>query len=211
MGILMYAEDNREYFPWPGEVDRDLEPDWVFGGQNETYPKNPNMWKSPSYGFHAEAGSVFNSVTGLPRGERAEYLKGGSPAAYERSNTNKFYPAYFCPSTGPLGRALRMTDSMNNRLDADEGLSGGKKTGPRGVRTTEVVTPTQKILLVNEDPATMRNVSFHPGGTAIGGNFVTHNGRINVGFTDGHIETMKHKKVMEIQQPGQIRYWFDPF
>jgi prepilin-type processing-associated H-X9-DG protein len=66
-------------------------------------------------------------------------------------------------------------------------------------------------MLFNEDPATMRNASFYPGGTAAGGSFVTHNGRINIGFIDGHIENMKHKKVLEIQQPSQVRFWFDPY
>ena len=211
LGILMYADDNQDYLPWPGEVDRNLEPDWMFGGQDNTFPQTPSQWRNPSYGFHAEGGSVFNYVTGLPRVEHAEYLRGGSPAAYERASTNKFYPVYFCPSTGPLGRALRVTYSMNGRLEADEPLSNGRRTSKRGVQTTSVVNPTQKTMLFNEDPATMRNANFFPGGTAAGGNFVTHNGRINIGFTDGHIENMKHKKVLEIQQASQVGYWFDPY
>ena len=66
-------------------------------------------------------------------------------------------------------------------------------------------------MLVNEDPATMRNASFFPNGTAIGGRFITHNGRINLSFIDGHIEPMKHKKVIEIQTGNLERLYFDPF
>ncbi len=211
MGVLMYADENNEYFPWPGDVDRNFQPDWVFGGQPDTFPKNPEKWRSPGFGFHAESGSVFSYVTALPRVERFVYLQGGSPTGYERENTNRFYPVYFCPSTGPLGRALRVTYSLNSKLDADEPLSNGRRTSARGVQTTAVVDPLQKILLVNEDPATMHNASFTPGGTAIAGKFVMHSGRINVSFVDGHIESMKNRKVLEIQKASQVRYWFDPY
>src|ERR1051325_3565247 len=33
LGILLYADENDFYLPWPGDVDRNLEPDWVWGGQ----------------------------------------------------------------------------------------------------------------------------------------------------------------------------------
>src|SRR5436309_2728150 len=40
LGALMYADENQEYLPWPGDVDRDLEPDWVFGGQPSAWTTN---------------------------------------------------------------------------------------------------------------------------------------------------------------------------
>src|SRR5262245_47189037 len=52
LGQLMYVDDNQDYFAWPGEVDRNLEPDWVFGGQDDTFSKTPSQWRNPSYGFH---------------------------------------------------------------------------------------------------------------------------------------------------------------
>lgn len=211
LGVVMYADENSEYFPWPGDADRNLPPDWVFGGQTDTFPKNPERWRTPGFGFHAESGSVFSYVTGLPRVERAIFLSGGSPAGYERRNTNRFYPVYSCPSTGPLGRALRVTYSMNSKLDPDERLASGRRTSIRGVQTTQVLDPIQKILLVNEDPSTMRNASFQPGGTALGGRFVMHSGRVNVAFTDGHVDSMKNRKVLEIQNPALMKFWFEPF
>src|SRR5882762_6873397 len=75
LGMQLYSDDNRDYLPWPGDVDRNFEPDWMFGGEDDTYPKTPGQWKNPSYGFHAEAGSVFNYVTSLPRVERSVYMQ----------------------------------------------------------------------------------------------------------------------------------------
>src|SRR5437016_4012187 len=49
LGILMYADENRDYLPWPGEVDSNREPDWVFGGQGTIDPKNPNSWRAASF------------------------------------------------------------------------------------------------------------------------------------------------------------------
>ena len=82
---------------------------------------------------------------------------------------------------------------------------------PRGVPTTRVVNPTQKLLLFNEDPKTMHNASFHPGGSAASGVFVVHNGRINVGYADGHVENMKHQKVLDIQKGANVNIYFEPY
>jgi len=205
LGMLLYADDNRDYLPWPGDVDRDLEPDWVFGGQDNTYANNPNTWKTPGYGFHAEAGSVFNYVTSLPRVERTVYLRNGSPAAYEAANTNKTFQVYRCPSTGPMGVALRVNFSMNSFLDPIL----HPPVAPRGVLHSAIVNPVQKVLLVNEDPQTMRNASFFPDGTAANGKFVVHNGRVNLGYCDGHIEPMKDKMMRDIQRKGFVDTYFD--
>src|SRR6266511_3969607 len=37
LAIILYGDDNADLLPWPGEVDRNWQPDWVFGGQNNTY------------------------------------------------------------------------------------------------------------------------------------------------------------------------------
>src|SRR6266567_4401754 len=41
LAITLYADDNSDYLPWPGDTDRNWQPDWVFGGQPETFPDNP--------------------------------------------------------------------------------------------------------------------------------------------------------------------------
>jgi prepilin-type processing-associated H-X9-DG protein len=196
LGMLLYSDENNEYLPWPGEADRNWTPDWVYGGQPDTLPKTPSAWKNRSYGFHAESGSVFSYVTGQRR-----------MLPYSERYTNTF-AVYRCPSTGAIGRAQRVNFSMNGDLDPG---AGNSRMAPAGVKQTAVINPVQKILLVNEDPATMRNAAFHAGGTAATGVFVLHNGRVNVGFIDGHLEQMKSKKVLDIQRGLQARIYFDPF
>jgi len=96
-------------------------------------------------------------------------------------------------------------------MDFDEQLASGRRTSERGVAQATIVNPSRKLLLINEDPGTMHNASFYPAGSAAEGVFTLHNGRVNMGFVDGHIEAMKHRKVLEIQQRNQIPLWFDPF
>jgi prepilin-type N-terminal cleavage/methylation domain-containing protein/prepilin-type processing-associated H-X9-DG protein len=211
LGMILYADDNQDYLPWPGGVNRNLDPDWVWGGQNDTALDNPQAWAGSSYGFHPEAGSVFTYVTGSQRVTRAEYYQGGSVTAYERAHTNILAPIYLCPSSGRQGKALRVNFSMNQRLEPDEELTNGQRTSARGVTQASVREPSQKLLLLNEDPGTMRNASFYPMGTAAEGIFTVHNGKINVGFIDGHLETMRHEQVIEIQDPRVATVWFDPW
>ena len=67
LAMILYADDNNDYLPWPGDVDRNWQPDWVFGGQANTYPNNPEAWILPGFGFHAESGSIFPYATSQPR------------------------------------------------------------------------------------------------------------------------------------------------
>ena len=199
LGMLLYADDSSDYLSWPGGVDRNLPADWMYGGQEDTFARTPAQWKSRPYGFHAESGAVFNYVTGQPR--VLPYNEGSATT----------YPIFRCPSSGKLGAAIRVNFSMSSLLDPGERLANRRTVGPKGVATSTVVGPSNKILLVNEDPATMRNASFAPGGTAIAGLFVTHAGRINIGFHDGHLEAFKHKKVMQIQSGPDVQAYFDPY
>jgi len=199
IGVLLYTDDHADYLPWAGDVDRDLPPDWVFGGQSGGDTTNPRYWSQPplSFGFHAEAGSIFNYVTGQPQIRL-------SNGRVDLNHTNT-YPVYRCPSTGQIGRAQRVNFSVNNFIDAVE-------HPPKGVLSTRVVNPSEKLMLFNEDSKTMHNASFHPGGSAAGGTFVVHNGRINVGYVDGHVENMKHQKVHEIQRgQANIDRYFQPY
>ncbi|MDA1277523.1 MAG: prepilin-type N-terminal cleavage/methylation domain-containing protein [Verrucomicrobia bacterium] len=197
LGAIIYVDDNQDYLPWAGGVDRDEPPDWVFGGQPSADTTNENYWRQPprTYGFHAEAGSIFPYVTGL----KIHRING----RIDLSQTNTF-EVYRCPSTGMIGKALRVNFSVNNFID-------GRENPPKGVLMTRIKTPTQKVLLVNEDPKTMHNASFHPGGSAGSGTFVLHNGRINIGFTDGHVENMKHQRVHEIQRGQNADLFFQPY
>ena len=95
---------------------------------------------------------------------------------------------------------------MNSYLD-------GESDRPRGQRLTGAVAPTQKFMLVNEDPKTMHNAAFHPGtsASAISGKLVMHNGKANFSCLDGHVETLRHKRLVEILGSDALsRQWFDP-
>ena len=198
LGMLLYADDNQDYLPWSGDKDRNLPPDWVWGGQANTEPENPSAWARLTYGFHPECGSVFHYVTGLER-------KPLNP------RHDKEYKVYRCPSTGRIGKAQRVNFSMNSYIDKNRITEHGRDTGAKGLKAGAVSSPSEKLLLLNEDPATMRNASFHPGGTASEGNFKMHSGRINVGFIDGHIESWKHEKVHDSQEGDLKLRYFDPY
>jgi prepilin-type N-terminal cleavage/methylation domain-containing protein/prepilin-type processing-associated H-X9-DG protein len=195
LGFLMYTDDSRDFLPWAGDIDRNLVPDWVFGGQPNTDTANPKRWADRGYGFHAESGSVFAYVTGMSRA-----------IPHSDAYTNSF-PVYRCPSTGAIGRALRVTFSVNGMIDAD-------RSHPSGVKLTTVNDPSKKILLANEDPKTMHNASFHPGSgaSAVKGTFTVHNGRANFAFVDGHAESMKHRLLIDILNGKNRldRIYFDP-
>lgn len=197
LGMLVYVDESADYLPWAGDVDRNQPPDWVFGGQPSGDTTNPRYWTQPpsSYGFHAEAGSIFSYVTGQTQ------IRLNGQVDLKHTNV---YAIYRCPSSGPIGRALRVNFSMNNLVD-------GIEHPPKGVLLTRVINPSSKLLLANEDPKTMHNASFAPGGSAASGKFVLHNNRINMGFIDGHVENMKHQRVLDIQRGANVDLFFHPY
>ena len=198
LSMLLYADDNEDYLPWSGSNDRNLHPDWVWGGQANTEPENPRAWARSTYGFHPECGSVFPYVTGLEK----------RPL---NPRHTKEYKVYRCTSAGRIGKAQRVNFSMNSYIDKNRITERGRNTGAKGLRASAVSSPSEKLLLLNEDPATMRNASFHPGGTAKDGNFKMHSGSINVGFIDSHIESWKHGKVHDSQEGALKLRYFDPY
>ncbi|MBI2927775.1 MAG: prepilin-type N-terminal cleavage/methylation domain-containing protein [Verrucomicrobia bacterium] len=198
LGILMYADEHRDYFPWPGEVDRNLPEDWVFGGEFVFMPWPDPIWNEPGVALHAESGSAFPYITSLARVQphRDEY-------------TNSF-PVYRCPSSGPIGRARRVTLTMSHYFDPMPAFGGRPlPEGSPGVQKSLVQQPAHTMLMVDESPETCHNASFKPGGSALNGKFVQHNDGVNLGFVDGHCERLRHRKVIEIQQPENERFWFD--
>jgi len=194
MGFQLYADDSLGHFPEAGGVDNNGPIDWTWGGQpsgdttNTRYIDRP----PPAYGHHAEAGIVFTHISGLPI-----HRIGSNKSQIDLSHRT-IYGVYRCPSTGKIGRALRVNFSMN-RL-----MSWAKKD--------EVRTPSNKILIINEDPTTLHNCSFSPRGSAGASPILhqTHNGKINMAMVDGHIEGLRSKKVFEIQQVANEPYWFYP-
>jgi len=151
------------------------------------YCKKNRDWSryDPNIAFHAEAGSIFTHVTG-------QDILRGNRMPDTRNKT--VYGVYRCPSTGPIGLALRVNFSMTSYMN-------GQTSGVNpGVKYSIVRNPSEKFLLLNEDPHSMRNASFHPHGTAFGNRngqavgvnamgekiHTMHKTGINAGYFDGH-------------------------
>jgi len=205
VGILGYVSDHDGYFPWAGGVDRNEKEDWVWGGQNRDQTENKMFWGDPpdNFGHHAEAGSVFEYMTGR------KPLRSGSGKNGLDENHRVIYPVYRCPSSGLLGEALRVNFSMNTFIDSSR-FDGSRSPSDRGASILQVRRPSEKILLVNEDPRTMHNASFHPRGSAYGGGsgtafnggllHIMHRGKINICFMDGHVDRFSTEQVLEMQK-----------
>src|SRR5580765_3763215 len=192
---FLYLEDNDFYFPWPGEPDSNREPDWVWGGESSANLNNPSAWGSPDFGFRAEAGSIYSYVTSMPR---------VSPSDYNKSKMTNSYPIYRCPSTGKLGEALRVNFTMNQWLNPNQPGSTD-----RGVMQTAVVNPVEKVLLANSDPTMMVSASLNPALLSNPNVFLSHNGRVNLGFVDGHIESYGPKEIGFLQKPSNRDHYFN--
>ena len=63
LGILLYADDNKDRLCFPNEVDRDRDPEWVWGGQPAIDTNDKTKWSLPGYGFHPEAGAAYPYIT----------------------------------------------------------------------------------------------------------------------------------------------------
>src|SRR4051812_31148369 len=197
-GIFMYVDDNDFYFPWPGESNSNRDPDWVWGGENTANLTDSAAWGSPTFGFRAEAGSIYPYVTDTPRVTAAEYDK----AALHRT-----YPVYRCPSTGKLGESLRVNFTMNHWLNPNQ--PGSKE---KGVMQTAVVNPVEKVLLANSDPSRMESASLNPTDPALLSGpsvFLSHNGRVNLGFVDGHMDSYGPKEIAFLQKPSNRDHYFN--
>lgn len=217
-GMIMYADDNEDYLPWAGNIDRNLEPDWVWGGDNSSIPPSDREMRQPKFAIHAEAGSIFTYVTGmervLPRRSRGN-----------RNNNNvdwytNSFAVYRCPSSGQVGRFRRVTYSMNVYLDKDKSVpdSGGHRSSKKGVKTTEVINPSSKLMVMDETPETMRNASFTPSGSSVKAQIVNHGERMNFAYIDSHVDSLRREKILEIQSKRRTRagntqllQFFDPF
>lgn len=207
IGMLVYADDSQGFLCWPGLTDRgNTHPrhaaDWVFGGQPDADTNDRTRCKTPGYGFHAEAGSLFPY----------ELSRARSPY---RETFIESFPVHRCPSTGPQGKALRVTFSMNGLLDPGAPVGdGASEAGPKGTQINGERRPSSKVLLVNEDPCTMKNAAFHPGGSAINGSFVMHDGRVDIAPMDApmdaHVEDLRDHQGGEIQRPGFQAKMFHP-
>ena len=194
VAALAYADDNAATLPWCGGADRNFPADWVFGGQPPADLENPARWDVQSFGLHAESGSLF------------PYATGGSRVSYdERIKT--LYPIYACPSSGPLGRAVRVNFSLNGWVDGN----ARPDVGARGVLTSQINRASGKVLFANEDPQGMINGAYLPGERGSNAGLLRHEGRANVGFMDAHVESLRGRDVTRLQNPQLREFYFDAY
>jgi len=213
LGHLMYTEDNSDKIAWAGGGNRDWGPDHVWGRLGDA-TNDSSKWDKPTrtFGFHAEAGSIFSHVTG----QKIRRLRGGRfGQGLVNLNYTRIHEVYLCPSTGKLGRALRVNYSMNSFLN-----KGNFKD--RDILISNISNPTEKVLMVNEDPSTMHNAAFTPGGSAFAGGtglnsqgellHTMHNGKINFAFISGNVSALRGVRVFEMQKDREkIDYYFNPW
>ncbi len=185
IGMMLYADDNEDYLPWPGSFNSNRDPDWVWGGETPTNLGNPSAWGQADFGFRAEPGSVYTYVTTLPR---------VTTTTFNKAAMTNHYPNYRCPSAGTLGESLRVNFTMNDWLNP-----GQPGASDRGVMQHAVVNPVEKILLANSDPALMRSASLDPLSLGTPGVFLSHNGRVNISYLDTHMDSLGPKDVAFLQ------------
>jgi prepilin-type N-terminal cleavage/methylation domain-containing protein/prepilin-type processing-associated H-X9-DG protein len=212
LGMFMYADDNEDYFPWPGGVEANRPASWVVSEK----PRAAITSGTPVEALpplHAEAGIVFTHVTGLPRvGEWDQPLV---------THVTR-YTTYRCPSTGMLGHERRVTYSLNAYLAPGMASAFGAEPGSpvadkRGVRRAAIVLPGHKVLLVDDVPENPSVGGFIPM-TPTPEYFARHSGerhnrRVNLAFVDGHLGSLGYEKMMEMmsdQYVGAATY-FEPF
>lgn len=215
-GMMGYVADNNGFFPWAGGEDRNLKEDWVWGGQPKADTQNTAYWSKDtapaSFGFHAEAGSIFPYV------EHKQPVRNGSGKNGIDETIRTIYPVYRCPSTAEIGEAMRVNFSMNDRVDSK--LYDNNAPSDLGVSISHVKRLATKVLLINEDPRTMHNASFAPGGSADGDDgkgtsfqgdalMVMHYGGINVLFMDGHVSRFTQEEILRMQSTEKATY-FEP-
>ncbi|MBM3902790.1 MAG: type II secretion system protein [Verrucomicrobia bacterium] len=204
MGMMMYADENRDYYAWAGEVNGNQTPDWVWGGLTRAELDKKSNWTKPppNFGFAADAGAIFPYVM-------SQKLNRPATGKSTLGNTNRF-PVYICPSTGAIGRALRVNYSMNTFVDG----RSGKGYPPLGLKSTAVINPAGKFLFMQENPLAMVNASVQPGGSVDDFRMTLHNGGLNNTFMDGHVEHMKEmvlRPIVSNTKPLLTQMYFDPF
>ncbi|HON08176.1 MAG TPA: DUF1559 domain-containing protein [Verrucomicrobiota bacterium] len=218
-GIIMYADENRDIMPWAPKDNKDgysAGTTQVFapgGPGNTVTPGNPlpdklylDNWRN--WAIHAECGSVFPYVTGQKKIDGVNNMI---------TNT---YPVYRCPSTGIKGEVLRVNFSENklfnpNEFNGASDFNAAGKMPAEGMKSSAIRNPAQKIVLVQETPESMREAGLFPGGSALtaiqSGVLLSHLGKGNIGFCDGHIEQIKTERLKDMLSIKDQRiFYFSP-
>lgn len=202
-GVFLYADDKNDDLPWAGAPDRNRPEDWVFGGQNEISSKDPSTWAAVGFGFHAESGSIFQYVTGYEREE------------VHNDADKRTFKVYRCPSSGEVGAALRVNFSMNGFLDPlrKQTLASPGVGVTQTIKLGSIMSPSDKVLFVNENPWNMTDAAFDPVNRFKTADqmFQMHNHSANLSFFDGSVHRiLGDSMVGVVKTMDQIDRYFDP-
>lgn len=204
LAFLMYAEDNDDTLPWPGGEGRainiplndDYAADWcATPGEMRFIPFTAASANVPGFGHNAECGSIFPYVTSQPRRE------------YDSADKT-VTPVYRCPSAGALGEALRVNYSANGWTEPGTTVNGVVVVPPKGVTLSGVTDPSRKVMLLNEDPRGMKTPAFDPRNP--GREVEYHLNKANVGFMDGHMESISKKEFFQMRSSRDVGLYFNP-
>lgn len=181
LAVHLYAQDKNDLLPSPGGIDRNQPEDFVFGGQPEISTKDTASWYKPDFGFHAESGALFPYATSYQRED------------VHSDSDKRVFPTYRCPSTEEIGAALRVNYSLNAYMDPlRKDRNGVSRKSTTGLNLTSVLAPSQKIMVVGENPYNMTDASFDPVNTLNSAQemFQMHNRSANFSFFDGSVHSI---------------------
>lgn len=202
LAFLMYSEDNEDTLPWPGGEGRvisnpqDYAADWcATPAEMRMIPFTAASADVPGFGHNAEVGSIFPYVTSQPR---REYKPTDKTAT----------PVYRCPSSGSLGEALRVNYSANDWTDPGTTRNGVVIVPPKGVTTSAVTDPSRKVMLLNEDARGMKTPSFDARDPRREVQY--HLDKANVGFMDGHMESVSKQAFLQMRSNRDVDLYFNP-
>lgn len=197
LGMFMYADDNRDYFPWPDTLEA-FPPVWSIVALTSSAA-------DATFVGHVEAGSIFTYVTGLPRFVLKELPGDQFIPSFVMPDPRytKIFRVYICPSTGSRGLIGRVTYILNGSLRPSISVVSGY--GP-GFRRGNVINPAQKMLMSDTTWVLLSGVDSGQENALVSTNQgVRHDNRLNVVFVDGHVGVFSKDRAYQIEHSPDLR------
>ncbi|MBI3867035.1 MAG: DUF1559 domain-containing protein [Verrucomicrobia bacterium] len=197
IAVFSYSSEREDELPWSGPAKRNGRGDWVFGGPGVISSKDESSWNAPGFAFHAESGSLMPYVTGIPR---EDVHNNADPRSWR---------VFRCPSTGDLGRSLRVNYALNGYCDPERRDPSFKKTlsdETSNMRLSAVMSPGEKVMFVNKAPSKMTDAQFlpSPSFSQPADMVQSHNDTANYSFFDGSIHPIPGNLMIEVMKAKNL-------